>query len=160
MDEHPDIERRKLEAELRRAEAEQRKLELETSEIERRLKSKWWQGDRFSQYLFASIVSATVLFAWAKGYYEPIASLKTDINKLENERLESLRKLLEARDKDLTGANARLEAERESLQRDRDNLRTGNAKLTEQQENLKLIVEGLKIATEQQREEAGEPFPS
>src|SRR5262249_45475002 len=125
------IELRKTEAELKRIEAEQKKTELEASEIERRLTAKWWQGSKLTQYVFASVISAAVLFAWAKTYYEPISSLKTEINKLENERLDSLRKTLEVRQRTLEIKQQNLAEANNSLLAERAKLIKGNSQLEE-----------------------------
>lgn len=168
-----EVELKKLDAELKRSEAERRKLDLEAAEIEQRLKSKWWHSDKFSQYVFASIVSAAVLFAWAKTYYEPIAFKKDEINKLENERLVSLQKKIEVEERELKVRNddlatendrlstlqKKLESQEKALQalntnlvKERDGLKTERNSLYVYRDNLKLVVDGFKIALDQQQE--------
>ena len=49
-------------AEASKLNAERLKLELEAQEIERRLKSKWWQGGSLPQYVVAIVITTAVLF--------------------------------------------------------------------------------------------------
>lgn len=61
-----NLQNRVKHAELLRIDAERTKFELEAKEIERRLSTKWWQQSTLAQYLVAILITAALLFGWAR----------------------------------------------------------------------------------------------
>src|SRR5262245_9109434 len=105
-------------AQLQRLEAERRKIELESREIEHRLNARWWEGQHFSQYALALLISAALLFAWFKVYIEPILNQKSELNLLKeqinaakNEVLESNALVLKKREEDANKERERIATE-------------------------------------------------
>lgn len=143
-------------AEVRKLDAERIKLELESKEIQRRLNAKWWEGSTFSQYLVAVLITAAILFGWARAYLEPILRRESELNALAERRNSAQNALLEAENKKLSVERMQIEAEKESLKKDRDRLSKESEQLTgerdafrDKQELLKRVVSGLKIAVTQ-----------
>lgn len=79
-------------AEIAKIEAETEKLRAEISEVNARLKVRWFEGRFFVQAVVAGIVAAGLLTAWSVEYLEPILSknsrlsaMEVDVKKHENE---------------------------------------------------------------------------
>lgn len=145
-------------AETRRLEAERLKLELEAREIERRLNARWWEGQKFTQYLLAIIITAALLFGWTRVYLEPILRKEAEVNKLAQERNAAINDLLEARNNriieereeianqrdTLKGESDKLKVERGLLVDERDQLKGESNRLREQKSNLEVQRDRLK----------------
>jgi hypothetical protein len=123
-------------AEARRLEAERHKLELESQEIEHRLHTPWWQGQRFAQYLVAIVITAALLFGWTRVYLEPILRKETEVNKLVAERNAVRNELLTAQRDSLQDLSNKLNRERDQLVAERDRLADESNRLKEEQSQL------------------------
>lgn len=131
--------------EARRLEAERLKLELEAKEIERRLSARWWEGQRFAQYLLAIVITSAVLFGWTRVYLEPILRKEAEVNKLEQERNAVHNELLEAQRDRLQEKSDRLKEERGHLVTERDLLKKDRDDLEKRQRVLRSVVAGLNL---------------
>jgi hypothetical protein len=135
-------------AEVRKLEAERLKLEFESKEIERRLRERWWQGARFPQYLVAIVITAALLFGWARAYLEPILRREAELNALTERRNATLNALLEAKNERLSVESSQLSIERDKLKEQADRLSREAKTLKEEQQTLK---EGLGRLTTESR---------
>jgi len=150
-------------AEVHRLEAERRKLDLEAREIERRLSTPWWQGQRLSQYLVAIIVTAALLFGWTRVYLEPILRKQNEINALAERRNATLNELLDAQYRQLLDEQQKVTTERDRLKGEAELLRTETGRLVAerdvlekdrrsleaQRQVLRSVVNGLNAAVDQ-----------
>ena len=88
MDSKEQAEIQQLLSEAARNEAEKHKFELEASEVEKRMKQKWFSGRAFIQALIGGVVGSALVAAWIVGYFSPILSKKQELANLENSRLQ------------------------------------------------------------------------
>jgi hypothetical protein len=141
-------------AEIRKLNAERTKLELEAKELERRLSERWWESWTLFQTAVATIITAGVLFAWWRGFLEPILRRESRLNELD-------RQVLAAENKKLSTERGQIEAQKSVLEAHRDQLKDDGERLTKErdalkarQELLKQVVSGLNTAV---IEAAGDP---
>jgi len=138
-------------AEARKFEAERFKLELEAKEIERRLNSRWWEGQNLSQYLLAIIITAALLFGWTRVYLEPILRKEGELNAVRN-------RLLEAQYEQVRDEQTEAAKERDRLRQEAEILATEKGQLVNDRQVLESVVAGLKVAVDQAAEGKGKFF--
>lgn len=153
MDEsETDLQVQLQDLQIKKLDAERRRLDLESQEIERRLNSKWWSSTKFPQYLLAVSISASLLFAWAKGYLEPILRAEGALQELAAKRNAELNLLLSAKNERLDNDAHRLTEEKDKLQAQKLALEAKASSLTAERDKFNLEVSALRQQTSLLRE--------